>query len=157
MEIHIVDDMETALLEIAYKSMRQYNFQYITGVSFENDTAIAWFNNQATHSAALALYFVHDTFIKRILGKEYGIEVSNAPLNKLSPSDGSTGSNNPQHSESTQNFAQFASFVVVSMALLSTFYISFYIKVRHFIFHGTRLFLNVDYDGGFIFIYFFQN
>lgn len=132
--------MQTALLEIAYKSLREYNFQYIAGVSFEEDTAIAWFNNQATHSAPLALYFVHDTFVKRILGKEYSIEVSNAPL-KQQRYDGPTIDGNDSY-VSKQKFSQFSIYVMISLVLVSTFYITFYIKVRYFMFHS---FLKADF------------
>lgn len=123
--------MQNALLEIAYKSLREYNFQYIAGVSFEDDTVIAWFNNQATHSAPLALYFVHDTFVKRILGKEYGIAVSNAPLKQQRYDGPAINSNNPN-----EKFTQFSNFVMISLVLISTFYITFYIKVCHFMFHS---------------------
>lgn len=112
--------MKSSLLEIAEKSLKEYNFQYVVAASDRNGPIFAWFNNQAIHSAALALNLVHNAFIQSVLGDVYSIRVFNSPFKMAKSSN-----------DFEQDFIQLLLLAVgFTMSLLSGMYISFYIKVR---------------------------
>lgn len=111
--------MESSLIQIAEKSLAKYRFQFIAGASvFENGTLVAWFNNQAFHSASLALDLLHNAIINTAIGDSYNIKVANAPRNYTKKVENT-------HEVETE-LALFFDFV---MPILSTLYILFYIKV----------------------------
>lgn len=119
------NSMDATLLNIAKKSLREYNFQYLTGANVApNGTIFTWFNNQAIHSAALALDLVHKALIKLYLGDEYSIEVTNAPL-KFQPRNDT----NPELKDVDSFGYSFSMGIGLVMSILSASYISFYIKV----------------------------
>lgn len=121
-ELRIIDDndMKSSLLEIAEKSLKEYNFQYVVAASDRNGPIFAWFNNQAIHSAALALNLVHNAFIQSVLGDVHSIRVFNSPFKMAKSSN-----------DFEQDFIQLLLLAVgFTMSLLSGMYISFYIKVR---------------------------
>lgn len=123
-----IDDITETLLKLATTSMAAYRVQYLTAASFiNNGTIIAWFNNQALHSASLALDLVHNAIIKASFGSDHNIHVTNAPLAFMTKND-STPSNMP---ESNDYFGEsFTAVIGIIMSVLSASYISYYIKVR---------------------------
>lgn len=131
-KLHIASgNIQTSLLAIAKTSLREYNFQYLTAASIaSNGTIIAWFNNQAIHSATLALDLVHNAVIKWLIGDDHSIRVSNAPL-KFLPSNDTTS---PDISNVDTFGFSFAIAFGLIMAVLSASYIAFYIKVGHITF-----------------------
>lgn len=122
----IQGNMQQFLLNMAKTSVKKFKFQYLTAISFNDDsTVIAWFNNQALHSAALALDLVHNAIIKAFCGGDHSIHVHNAPL-KFLPKNDST----PDIFENIDGFGYiFASLTGLVMSILSASYISYYIKV----------------------------
>lgn len=123
-------NMQTNLLNLAQTSLKKYKFQYLTAISFNrSDTIIAWFNNQALHTASLALDLVHNAMMKTFCGDDHSIHVTNAPL-KFQPKNDTT----PDPFENIDGFGYlFASAAAIVMAILSASYIAFYIKVRKLI------------------------
>lgn len=123
-----VDDsngMEAALLGLAQTALKEFKFQYLTAISFlRNGTIVAWFNNQAIHSAPLALSLVHNAILKT-LSDDFSIHVTNAPL-KFLPKNDTT----PDILDDIDGFGFFFAMTtsIVLSVLLAT-YISFYIKV----------------------------
>lgn len=119
-------DIENTLLHIANASMQEFRVQYLTAASFlKNGSIIAWFNNQALHSASLALDLVHNAIIKTFFGEDHNIRVANAPLHFLPIN--STTPNMPQGADSFGY--SFTIIIGVIMSVLSASYISYYIKV----------------------------
>lgn len=125
----IQGNMQQFLLNMAKTSVKKFKFQYLTAISFsDNGTIIAWFNNQALHSAALALDLVHNAIIKAFCGADHSIHVHNAPL-KFLPKNDST----PDIFENIDGFGYiFACLTGLVMSILSASYISYYIKVSQF-------------------------
>lgn len=121
--------MQDELLGLAESSLRKFKFQYLTGVSFFDDsTIVAWFNGQFYHTAALALDLVHNAILKAFSnGADYSIRVQNAPLKYL-PENNTV----PDFLKDIDSFGYgFTMMLGVSMTILSASYISFYIKVSH--------------------------
>lgn len=119
-------DMQDGLIELAETSMNQFKFQYLTAISFRPDsTIVAWFNNQAYHSASLALNLVHNAILKTFSTTDYNIHLKNAPL-KFMPKNNTT----PDRFANNDSFGYgFSIIIALSMTFLSASYISFYIKV----------------------------
>lgn len=115
-------------MAVAKKSLREYNFQYLSAASVtSNGTIFAWFNNQAIHSASLALDLVHKALINMLFGDDYSIDVTNAPL-KFQPSN-YTNPDVPDMEDFDSFGYSFSIGIGVVMSVLSASYISFYIKV----------------------------
>lgn len=119
-------NMEKDLLSLANSHLKEFKFQYLIGANFfENGTIIAWFNNQAFHTAALALNTLHNAIVKSIIGDDNSISVTNAPFKFLPRND--------SISDVVANVDTFGfSFCIVVglvFTVLSSSYIQFYIKV----------------------------
>lgn len=111
--------MSTFLQGVAQTSLREYNYQYATAASVESTgTILAWFNNQAIHSATLALDLVHNALIKWGFGESYSIRVSNAPFRSTRES-----------TEISYFSFLFPTAIAVTMSVLSSSDIFFYVKV----------------------------
>lgn len=122
--------MNQDLLDMANSHSREFKFQYLVAASFlENNTIIAWFNNQAYHTAALTLSLVHNALVKDFFGSDHSIAVTNAPFKFIPKTD-----DNPEF-ENIDTFGFMFSLVVGSIwSVVSASYIAFYIKVKYKLF-----------------------
>lgn len=120
------DDLNVGLLGLAHLRLKEYKFQHLIAASFlQNNTIIAWFNNQGYHTAALALNLVHNAVTKQFFGNDFGISVTNAPM-KFVPNNDTDSNPIP----SGDYFGYLFSIVIgLEMTMLSASYITFYIKV----------------------------
>lgn len=119
--------MEDGLFGLAHLKLKEFKFQYVVGAEFlSNKTIIAWFNNQGYHTAALTLNLVHNAIVKSFFDEDYGISVTNAPL-KFLPKNGT----NAEIVQTIDTFGYlFCTLIGFAMSILSSSYITFYIKVR---------------------------
>lgn len=115
--------MQSEILDVSRKSLKEYMFQYLTAASVaQNKTIVAWYNGHPLHAAALSLDLVHNALIKTVLGNDYGIHVSNHPL--------------PYKREKksyTNNYdsfgAAFPIIIGIMMSVYSASYVTYLIKV----------------------------
>ncbi|XP_063703816.1 phospholipid-transporting ATPase ABCA3-like [Culicoides brevitarsis] len=128
-EVQIIESsMEEHILSISTQDIHKLNSQYLIGASIEqkveNRTEIvAWFNNNAYHTAPIALNAVFNTILKEICA-ECSIQVTNKPL--------------PYSSMSKKNVLiqgngfgyQLAYNTTFALCFLSGFFSIFYLKER---------------------------
>lgn len=110
------------------ESLQKYQSQYLTGASVLNSNAIiAWFNNQAYHSSAIALNMVHNAIIKVALeDKDSGIQVINKPFKFIE--ENKTAADSISQSTNTFGFS-FATVIIIAMSIYTSSYAMFYVKV----------------------------
>lgn len=108
------------------ESRYKVDSKYFAAVSFEeDDKIIAWFNNEAYHTAPLSLNLVHNAVVRAILGEDHSIRVFNKPL----PFKADTS--RPVHFSDSNEFVALLLSMNIGMAMVfvSAFYVIFYIKV----------------------------
>lgn len=123
--------METALLELAKKSAKDYKFHYVTALSVENQSITAWYNDPFVHSAPLTLNLAHNAVIQSTLGKSYSIQLTNDPLEYRPEPLGDNTDIWQIIVESAFEFL-FPVIIYIIMSILSAKYTSFYIEVNQF-------------------------
>lgn len=99
---------------------------HFAAVSFVEDGGIiAWFNNEAYHTAPLSLNLVHNAVVRAILGDDHSIRVINKPL-PFNPNI-----SRPVDFSDSNEFVALELSVNIGMAMVfvSAFYVIFYIKV----------------------------
>lgn len=116
--------MEAAALAEYEHDLPHTNRELIVGATLADDTkAIAWFNNQPYHGAVLSLWLVHEAVLHALLGSEYGIDLTNAPI----PYDAETRDDMVQLAGSIG--FQLAINTSFAMAFVMSFYVLPYIRV----------------------------
>lgn len=123
-------NMEDYILEQYAKQLVVVNRAYMIGARIVGNASsiTAWFNNQAFHSAPLAVNMVHNAVLRAKLGKDYGIGVTNAPM--------------PYTADVRRQMVQFggtmgfqlAVNLSFAMAFVAAFYVLAYIRVRRILF-----------------------
>lgn len=118
-------NMDSCLLSLAQSHLKEFKFQYLIGANIlKNGTIIAWFNNQAFHTAALTLNTLHNAIVKGLIGEEHSISVANAPFQFLPRND--SMSDVPDLDAFGYTFCII---IGVVFTILSSSYIQFYIRV----------------------------
>lgn len=103
------------------------NSQYLTAATvgnYDNDTIIAWFNNQPFHTAPLTMNLAHNAVARAMLGADHSIRVINSPI------PFTFDSRMTMLSAGNNMGFQLATNVGFAMAFVSAFYVMSYIKVR---------------------------
>lgn len=72
--------MENYFIKLATANLVSTNRDYLIGATIKNNELISWFNGQAFHSAPLSLNELHNTIIRSIFNDNYGIKVTNRPI-----------------------------------------------------------------------------
>lgn len=122
-----VDFLTYMIFGLHNSSHYEVDSKYFAAVSFaEDSTIIAWFNNEAYHTAPLSLNLVHNAVVRAILGDSHSIRVINKPLPFKANS--STGLD----FKASDEFVALELSVNIGMAMVfvSAFYVIFYIKVQ---------------------------
>lgn len=122
-------DFTNGVIKLGNESLPKYQSQYLTGASImDSNGIIAWFNNQAYHSSAIALNMLHNAIIKVVLqDKDSGIQVINKPFKFIK--ENKTSSDNP-HQPIGDNFGfSFAIVIIIGMSIYTSSYAMFYVKV----------------------------
>lgn len=117
--------LEDYFIKISEKEISYTNLHYIAAATIDKakNTITAWFNGQPYHSAPLSLNLIHNALIRATFGKDYGIEITNKPIQMKDdslPDFVTSGSIYTTILASTLTFA---------MAFVTSFYIMFHIKV----------------------------
>ena len=73
-------NFEDAILDQYRVSTSDTNLKYMVGASFNASAAVAWFNNQAYHTAPLAINLVNNAILKGFGGSDRAINIVNKPL-----------------------------------------------------------------------------
>lgn len=118
--------MQNYYLELAKTILVRLNRQYLTGASIgtmNNDTIIAWFNNQPFHTAPLAVNLAHNAIVRAMISNQHSIRVTNEPI------PFSIDSRMLMLNAGNNIGFQLASNVGFAMAFVGAFYIMFYVKV----------------------------
>ncbi|KAF5294595.1 hypothetical protein FQA39_LY13354 [Lamprigera yunnana] len=112
-------------LEEAEKDITNYNGNFITGVSFQADNSIiAWFSNQPYHGPPLALQLTINSIFHTEVSSEHNIQIYHHPIPFSIESKFKD-----LYSLSNIGY-QLAFNLGFSMALVSAFYVMFYIRER---------------------------
>lgn len=132
--------MSSALHTIATTSWNEYVFTYSMGASYEsqrrtpfgqnNNTIIAWYNNEMVHSSPIALNLLHMSIIQAIAGDQYSISVTNEPF-AIRAQDEINDKELLRRAEATFEFL-FPFVVYIIFSILSAKYTSFYIEVNEY-------------------------
>lgn len=129
--------MQTALLELANMSPKDYKFRYVTAMSVDNQSITAWYNDQAVHAAPLTLSLAHNAIIQSFFGHSYSIQLTNDPL-EFRPAL-LANSTDIWEAIVDSAFEFLFSFVIyIIMSILSAKYTSFYIEVNRFSFFNFK-------------------
>lgn len=118
-------DLDSHLLNLAYKSMSTFNYQYLAAASeLADGTILAWFNNKFLHTAPLALNLVHNAMIRT-----HSIHVVNAPFFSVRPN--STRSSTQMYDNDISGFGIVFGFCVgCVMPMISSIIVMFYEQVN---------------------------
>lgn len=120
----IDSDIQDYFLKMAETYLVRLNSQYLVAASrSQNNQIIAWFNNQAYHTAPLSINMVHNAVLRSKMGSNYSISVTNNPLPY-------TFDSRITMLAAGNNIGfQLATNIGFAMAFVSSIYLLFYIKV----------------------------
>lgn len=118
------EDIQEQFLTFDNQIRIRTNTKYLVGLSFENNSFIAWFNNQLFHTAPLSLNLLHNAMLRSAIDDDHSIQVSNWPIPFRPESKVILTLNG---NDMGSNLAKYISF---AMAFTSALYIMFYIRER---------------------------
>lgn len=80
--LHVTDqDFQNAILDQYQASLSDTNLKFMVGVTFNGSAIMAWFNNQAYHTAPLAINTINNAILKSVSGNASRvINLTNKPL-----------------------------------------------------------------------------
>ena len=116
--------MEEHFLRLGNQIRVRTNTRNLLGLSYENDSFVAWFNGQPYHTSPLSLNLLHNAILRTQLDEEHSIQVSNWPT-PFRPE--SKALLTMQGDDMGSQLATNLSFV---MAFTSALYVMFYIRER---------------------------
>lgn len=94
----------------------------------DSNAIIAWFNNQAYHSSAIALNMVHNAIAKVIRGQDVEIQVINKPFKFVKKNQ--TASYEIHQTSKDDGFGySFVVVIIIAMSIYTSSYAMFYVKV----------------------------
>lgn len=126
--ITLPNDMDEDIIAYAESALNKYQSNSLTAASSTDDnTILAWFNNQAYHTAGISLNLLHNAIVKTLLGNDYGVQVINEPFTFWDLPKNSTI---PDTFGSVDVFGiAFTAAIGFAMSVYTAAYTMFYIKV----------------------------
>nr|XP_022919055.1 ATP-binding cassette sub-family A member 3-like isoform X1 [Onthophagus taurus] len=119
------ENFTTNLLNLGETLINIIRMRYIIGASFDGDKIISFFNNEPYHSPPLALQYTINSVLQEIMNSDkYNIRISNHPI----PYNDQTQSDRMTRSDTIGY--QLAFNMGFCMAIISPFYILFYVRER---------------------------
>lgn len=118
------EDMQEHFLRLGNQIRVRTNTRNLLGLSFENNSFVAWFNGQPFHTSPLSLNLLQNAILRSEISDDYSIQVSNWPI--------------PYRPESKTLLtmtgddigSQLATNLSFVMAFTSALYVMFYIRER---------------------------